>query len=359
MSCGISEAPAGAHLRQRAGRRRGILVSLCLSLLLLVGGVAAWAGPGGGSGGSSQPVAFSGQATVVRANVLGVPIVLADTGPLPAAGGAQNASLLEADELGLLSAKVLHAATIGQGDRSRSEASVADLNLVVGGHTIAAEFLMARAMAVCGPRGPVTSGSSDIALLTIDGQPIAVTGAPNQRIALPVGEVIINEQTTQSSKHYGSITVNALHVVIPGVADVVIASAHADITCSGKPVCRGGDFVTGGGWIVTDSGSRANFAVAGGIRNGSFWGHLNYIDHGTSLKVKGTGVTAYVVTGPTSRHIEGTCEINGVPGTYMVDVADEGEPGRGRDGFRITLSMGYTAGNTLAGGNVQLHRPCK
>ena len=352
MGCGIYEAPAGAHLRQRAGQRRGILVSLCLSLLLLVGSAAAWAGP--------RPVAFSGQATVVRATVLGVPIVLADTGPLPATGGAQNASLLEASEPGLLSAQVLHAATIGQGDRSRSEASVADLNLMVGGHTVAAEFLMARAMAVCGPRGPVTSGSSDVAVLIIDGQPIAVTGAPNQRVDLAGGAyVIINEQTTQSSKEYGSITVNALHVVVPGVADVVIASAHADITCSGKPICQGGDFVTGGGWIVTQAGSRANFAVAGGIKNGSFWGHLNYIDHGTGLKVKGTAVTAYVVTGLTSRHIEGICEINGLPGTYAVDVADEGEPGRGRDVFRITLSNGYTAGNTLAGGNVQLHKPCK
>ncbi len=196
-------------------------------------------------------------------------------------------------------------------------------------------------------------------MLTIDGQQIAVTGAPNQRIDLPVGYVIINEQTRESSKHYGSLTVNALHVVIPGVADVVIASAHADIACSAKPVCQGGDFVTGGGWIITPSGSRANFAVAGGLKNGSLWGHLHYIDHGTNLKVKGTGVTAYVVTGPTSRHIEGTCEINGVPGTYAVDVADEGEPGRGRDLFRITLSTGYTAGNALAGGNIQLHQPCK
>ena len=115
------------------------------------------------------------------------------------------------------------------------------------------------------------------------------------------------------------------------------------------------DFVTGGGWITsTPSGARANFAVAGGD-NG--WGHLLYIDHGTGTRVKGTGVTKYVVTGETSRHIEGTAEINGGNGTYAADVADNGEPGRGRDIFTLTLSTGYTAGGAIEGGNIQLH--CK
>ena len=76
------------------------------------------------------------------------------------------------------------------------------------------------------------------------------------------------------------------------------------------------------------------------------------------MKVKGTGVTGYTVTGPTSRHIDGTAEINGGPGTYSVDVADNGEPGRD-DTFAIRLSNGYTAVGNLSGGNIQLHLPCK
>jgi hypothetical protein len=76
------------------------------------------------------------------------------------------------------------------------------------------------------------------------------------------------------------------------------------------------------------------------------------------MKVHGTGVTAYTATGPTSRHIEGTAEVNGVAGfTYQVDVADNGEPGRS-DTFSIRLSNGYTASGTLGGGNIQLHKPC-
>ena len=67
----------------------------------------------------------------------------------------------------------------------------------------------------------------------------------------------------------------------------------------------------------------------------------------------------YTITGPTSRHIEGTAEVNGQSGfTYAVDVIDNGEPGR-NDSFYIKLSTGYTAGPSyLGGGNIQIHDPC-
>ena len=35
-----------------------------------------------------------------------------------------------------------------------------------------------------------------------------------------------------------------------------------------------------------------------------------------------------------------------------------GEPGAGTDTFKIVLSNGYSASNTLGGGNIQLHKPC-
>jgi len=306
----------------------------------------------------SQSTTFSGDATVVRATVLGVSTELVRAGPLPSSGGADEETLLEASVPGLLTAEVLHASTVGQGDHSRSEASVARVALTVGGNDISAGFLMARAEARCVNGAPTTSGGSEIAELTINGQTIAVSGAPNQTITLPngSGSVVINEQQSAGP---GDITVNALHVVVTGVADVIIASAHADIGCPAapppppSPSCR--DFVTGGGWITgTPSGARANFAVAGGLKNGALWGHLNYIDHGANLKVKGTGVTAYEETGPTSRRIMGTAEINGQPGTYTVNVADNGEPGRD-DTFDLSLSNGYSARGQLAGGNIQLH----
>ena len=95
--------------------------------------------------------------------------------------------------------------------------------------------------------------------------------------------------------------------------------------------------------------------MAGGLKNGAFWGHLAYIDHGGGPKVKGTGVTRYVVIDDTRRRISGTAEIDGQPGfTYDAEVEDAGEPGRS-DRFALMLSSGYTASGNLRGGNIQLH----
>jgi hypothetical protein len=316
-----------------------------------------------GGGSATHATSYSGRATVVEATVLGVSDTLVDAGPLPPSGGAAEASLLNASVPGLVTAEVLHATTIGQGNSSESEASVAELALTVGGNSISAGFLEARATAMCTDAGATASGSSDLATLSVNGQTIAITGAPNQTIPLPNGRLIINEQTSAGP---GDITVNALHVIVNGIADVVISSAHADITCAASPPppgCTGEDFVTGGGWITnTPQGAKANFGVAGGIKQGAFWGHLTYIDHGSSgPKVKGTGVTAYRVLSATTRHIEGTAEVNGQDGyTYQVDVTDNGEPGT-NDTFAIQLSgpggYNYSAGGTLGGGNIKLHGP--
>src|SRR5438445_4445698 len=292
---------------------------------------------------SANSTAFSGEATVVQATVLGLPpIVLSDTGALDSTGGAREASLLNANLPGLLTAEVLHASTVGQGQRSSSEASVANVTLTVGGNTITAGLLQASATAECRNGMSSVSGSSDIVGLVINGQSIVVSGQPNQTISLPLGgRVIINEQTSSASGNNGDITVNALHVVVEGVADVIISSAHADITCGGA-VCPGGDFVTGGGWITgTPSGERGTFGVAGGIKNGGLWGHLTYIDHGPGgPKVKGTGVTAYTVVNATTRHSEGTADINSRSVSYQVDVSDNGEPGR-TDTISIKLTTGF------------------
>lgn len=317
-------------------------------------------------GAAATATTFSGRATAVKGDVLGIPIgPLADTGDVNPSGDSLHETVLQypipgvIDPLGgALSAEVLHAAVVAHGNKSSAEASVASFTLSAAGQSVSAEFLMARASATCNGNTATVAGSSEVVGLQASGlPPITVTGEANQTILLPAGAgmIVINEQPVASaSAGNGDITVNALHVVINGVADVTVASAHADIACGQADNCANKDFVTGGGWITqTPSGARANFAVAGGIKNGAFWGHLTYIDHGTGMKVKGTGVTAYGVTGTTSRHIEGTF----AGGTYSADVADNGEPGHGVDMFVLTLSNGYSAGGLISGGNIQLH--CK
>ena len=163
-----------------------------------------------------------------------------------------------------------------------------------------------------------------------------------------------------------------IYIVSIGLLVVASHPVSAGIAVGG-PAC---DFVTGGGFIVGAGasflafGASANFGVGGGVKNGAFWGHLEYNDHSTSppMQVHGTSVTGYLLgtnNPSTDRVITGTARINGVDGfTYMVEVTDNGEPGRGTDKFSITLSNGgesYEAGSNygdgpIAGGNIQLHK---
>jgi hypothetical protein len=174
--------------------------------------------------GAAQTVA--GNASGARVTTLGLlggtTTVLADTGSLAGTDDARDASQVTASVPSVLSGEVLHAVTIGWPDQVASEASLANLGLTVGGTGISADFVMARALAALG--GGVSSGSL-IDNLAIGGVPIAVTGEPNQTIAIPGGQVVINEQTVSAD----GTTVNALHARVSGVADVVIASATAGI----------------------------------------------------------------------------------------------------------------------------------
>jgi hypothetical protein len=352
--------------------RRGLVACMSfIACVLFTEGSCLAATHGGGGGGSPKPspATFSGQATVVYVDIGGggADLILSDTGPLPSTGGALEKSLLTANisQTGLaLTAEVLHATTIGQGNASMSEASVANLDVTVAGVNIGADLLMARAAASCNSGAASISGSSEVVNLRVAGQSILVSGQPNQTVAIQTGllnvSVIINEQQGSGSGGSQGITVNALHVVVNSVllgplAETIISSAHADISC-GALVCNGGDFVTGGGWITgTPSGAKGNFGVAGGDRKQGLWGHLNYIDHGNGMHVKATSITGYAILDATTRQITGSAEINAQSGfTFVVVVSDKGEPGR-NDTFSISLSNGYHAAGNLIGGNIQLH----
>lgn len=353
----------------RSDRRQ--LLATFVALLLLPG----LGSPTAQSQGSFQtsPTTFSGQATVVEGKVLGVPITLVDTGPVAAEGGTleahllcfpdgNNCTIVVPDPVGTpLRASVLNATVVAQGNHSDARASVAELELTdVAGQDISATFIEARAHAQCADGQAFVRGDTAIAELVVNGDRIEVTGEVNQKVPpspLPgAGFIVINEQVAKVDGGNGDLTVSALHIVIPGTGtDVTIAKAHADIQCGQRFCPQDKDFVTGGGRLGDPT---SNFAVAGGVKHGAFWGHLLYVDHQNRVKAKGTSVTAYRITGPTTREIEGTCEINGREGTYRVDIDDQGEPGIGRDTIVLTLNNIEVAAGTLNGGNIQLHT-CK
>jgi hypothetical protein len=299
----------------------------------------------------------------VRANVLGTQTFIADTGPQKSTGAGffHECSLLTAEIPGTLKADVVHAATVGQGDRVRSEAAQANLRLMVGGNTINADFLMARAMARLSATGCEVRGASDLAKLVVNGTQILVTGQPNQVVPLPNGQVVVNYQGSWMLGLSCAIHVAALYVVVDGVAQIAVSEAYAEIN-GPPPTCpSGNDLVTAAGSITASAlGATAFFGVAAGVKsNGELSGHLVFVQSGPSgLNVKGTSVTAYTIVSPATRHIEGAAEVNGQAGVaYQVDVTDNGDPNT-HDRFVLRLSNGYMVASDLLSGCVQLHLPC-
>jgi hypothetical protein len=124
----------------------------------------------------------------------------------------------------LLGADTLNAATYSFTNEVDSVASLANLGITVAGIGISADSAVAQASQVLGVAG---SGSSYIDNLTINGTPVTVTGDPNQTISIPGGQMVLNEQTISST---GGVVVNAIHITVNGIADVVVASATAAIS---------------------------------------------------------------------------------------------------------------------------------
>jgi len=169
----------------------------------------------------------TGNARAIQATSLGsdgtaTTTIVSDTGALGGTNDARDASELTTSVPSLLTAETLYSATISWSNEVDSSASVNNLNVTVGGVVITATFVLTMASSAQGPNGGITM----IDNLAVNGTPISVTGKKNQSVAIPGGQLTINETTNNA----GTMTVNGLHIIENGVADVVIASATAGIS---------------------------------------------------------------------------------------------------------------------------------
>jgi hypothetical protein len=145
----------------------------------------------------------------------------------------------------------------------------------------------------------------------------------------------------------------ASSVLVLLAAGILISRTAAAHEPEGEPA---DDRITGGGWILNDAGEKCNFSIGGAIKNGSPWGHLNFIDHTTGMHVKSTVMMSYTKINQNERRMQGHCTINGEGDFgFTVFAADNGEPGS-KDTFHLFVQTGYHSGGYLGGGNIQLHK---
>jgi len=353
-------------MRTRTGR----------SIVIVIALLVAWLGSSvrPSRTGAQVGASYGGRAIAVRVDVpaTGIALSFADSGALSASGGGVGSEALSASVPGgqtaglvSLAAGPLHAATIGQLSTD-AEASLADVDLTISGIGITVGFLMARSSVSC-EAAPAGAGRSQLANLVINGQPIAITGTPNQTLSVPNGSVIINEQAGAVGRGGAHLTVNALHVTTRDpitrlvVADVVLASADAAIQCQtgsalfASPAWAQStepEFATGGGWIPVGEGKATFGFVAGTDGNG----HLVYDDHEVDLVIESTSMTSVTADCHSTIHAAGIARTNGTTQevTFQVDVTDAGEPGR-NDTFSIRVdSLAYVRAGTLGGGNIEV-----
>ena len=183
---------------------------------------------------------YQGQATAAKVSVTAplitpTVVAVADTGPLPSAGGTISLSSAGTNLAGVVTVGASNVSTSGSTGSTASTANVGTVNVSVLGNTISADIVQASANASC--PGAITTGSSVITNLVINGGSVTVTGDVDQTIALPgaVGNVVLNEHVFE----VGVETVNAIHVHVTAldltVTDVLIASTRAGIDCGFAP----------------------------------------------------------------------------------------------------------------------------
>jgi len=179
-------------------------------------------------------------------------------------------------------------------------------------------------------------------------------------------------------KHVRAAALAAVLVPLATVAaSRVVAQVNGSGSCPPGQVCPSPvpepcDFVTSGGFVLTDTLNMANFGAHGGCKNGQFWGHVNYVDHGgfagrVPYHIDSILITGYLtpVQGSNIRDICGVARTNAAepqPVRFRVRLVDNGEPGIA-DLFGIRLSNTYHLtprplnNGQGGGGDVQLHEP--
>ena len=197
---------------------------------------------------------------------------------------------------------------------------------------------------------PPTPGGQLFVDLTIRN---ALTGVPLHMWTLTTATDIIG--TTVGGNRYGWFATDQFPFLAFDTSALIGSQDYCDV-----PPSTPGLKVTAGGWISVTGGKGTFGLTAKASASGTPSGNLTYQDHGVLARtVKSTAITSVSLNSAGNcATILGTATVNGTPPGvgFQVDVCDNDEPGKDSDTFSIVMFDGYTAGGTLRGGNVQIHK---
>jgi hypothetical protein len=191
----------------------------------------------------------SGEAFGVTASSLLVNVTEFPDVVLAPEGGSASAAVAGLTAMGLLTTGSIAVDTNGTTGPSNADAestaTVEQVNLILQ-NLLSADAVTAQSTSTCdGTTASSSAAGSGIANLVVAGVPIPVLPPPNTVIPVNIplvlsGSITINEQITGGNgTTTSSLTVNLIHVQLStlavGTVDVVIASAHSDVSC-GAPV---------------------------------------------------------------------------------------------------------------------------
>lgn len=188
--------------------------------------------------GTGVSVGYGGEAAILWTALGASEVRVVDTGSLPPEGGLIERTLVSFDTslspIGSVSGTAAYSATAGADAFEWSWSFVTDFRLTVGVNTITADRVEAWTALECRPGvGHVFAGESNIVNLRVNGVSVAVTGEPNQRVPLILGELIVNQQISGPGPgdFEAGIIVASLHATVLGVADVWAVYAYSGMYC--------------------------------------------------------------------------------------------------------------------------------
>jgi hypothetical protein len=114
--------------------------------------------------------------------------------------------------------------------------------------------------------------------------------------------------------------------------------------------------VTGGGQVLNAAGAdQIAFGFTAKSQSDVIGGTCTIVDPSTNTTLKCLDVTALVQSDSHATFF-GHGTLNNVPMMYRIDVDDFGEPGSGRDVFKVEADAGFAVAGVVSRGNIQIHK---